>query len=120
MARGHIRVVTLLPDNRSVVHVHVVDELNVTHSIRMRSHSISPVIFLPLQFIGKCYKSVMYNYTCTCTTPLTYPQYGQSALHVASHRGHTRVVRVLLNHGADVHAADEVHSSLSRTLHILV
>ena len=40
-------------------------------------------------------------------TPI-YPQEGKTALHVASCAGQTAVVRVLLDHGADVHAVTKV------------
>lgn len=37
-----------------------------------------------------------------------YSQDGETALHLASRNGWTAVVRVLLDHGADVYAVDEV------------
>ena len=41
-------------------------------------------------------------------TLLTCPQHGLFALHRASSSGQTEVVRILLNHGADVQAVDKV------------
>ena len=38
----------------------------------------------------------------------SYPQFVGNALHKASRAGQTAVVRVLLAHGADVHAVDMV------------
>ena len=54
------------------------------------------------------------------TPPLTeghilspYMQDGESSLTLASYRGHTEVVKVLLEHHADVNAQDKVrHSDL--------
>jgi len=44
------------------------------------------------------------------TTPVSYPQWGRTALHKASHAqpGPTAVVVVLLKHGAHVHTVDQV------------
>ena len=36
-------------------------------------------------------------------------QWGETALHKASGAGQTAVITLLLDHGADVHAVDEVH-----------
>ena len=45
------------------------------------------------------YSSILYH---------SYPQWGQTALHMASRAGQTAVVKELLDHGANVHAVTKV------------
>lgn len=74
---------------------------------------------------GSCTPGIVYPHMYLAITiiiipkhVLLYPQSGSSALHLASHKGHTRVVRVLLDHGANVHAVTKVPMNLSIMLHV--
>ena len=43
-------------------------------------------------------------------------QYGETALHIASEKGHTEIVQVLLSNGSDINRQNKVN----RMLHYLV
>lgn len=49
------------------------------------------------------------------TLSLSYPQFGDTALHWASSNGQSAVVTLLLNHGADLRVVDKVSELLCAT-----